>query len=139
MKHGGVAVLSILLACGLQARADAQAEVQLAQPEPNAEYIQNPAWAKLPAEMELAPFQPMRAEGHGVTGGAVVDCKARPNGSLFDCRTLKVAPAGWQYEQAAPAAAARLYRLRPQLADGRSVSGLRVLVPVVWKTSEALH
>ena len=139
MKHCGIAVLTVLLVCGLQAKADVPAEIQLAQPDPNAEYIQKPVWVKVPEEMQLAAFQPTRAEGHGISGGAVVDCKARPNGSLFDCRTLKVAPAGWEYEDAGPAAAAHLYRLRPHLADGRSVSGLRVLVPVVWKTSEALH
>ena len=133
MRAPGVAVLIAVLACGLKTQAGTGDEVQLAQPDPHAAYIQDPVWAKSAARVDLAPFQPERAHRAGVTGGAVVDCAAKDDGSLIDCKTLKVLPAGWQFEIAGPVAAARLFKLKPVLEDGRPVSGMRVIVPVIWK------
>ena len=133
MRAPGVAALIAVLACGLKTQAGVQDEVQLAQPNPNAEYIHDPVWARSATSNDLAPFQPERAHRAGVTGGAVVDCAAKADGSLTDCKTLKVAPAGWEYELAGRIAAARLFKLKPLLEDGRPVSGMRVIVPVIWK------
>jgi len=94
MRAPGVAVLIAVLACSLKAQASVGDEVQLAQPDPNVEYIRDPVWAKSATRIDLAPFQPERAHQAGVTGGAVVDCAAKADGSLIDCKTLKVLPAG---------------------------------------------
>jgi hypothetical protein len=133
MRAAGVAVLIAVLACSLRAQAGVGDEVQLAQPDPNVEYIRDPVWAKSATGTALAPFKPERAHRASVTGGAVVDCAAKPDGSLIDCKTLKVQPAGWEFELAGRVAAARLFKLKPVLEDGRSVSGLRVIIPVIWK------
>jgi len=93
-------------------------------------YINVPDWASKPQASALALYRPIDAQ---VPGGAVVDCAARADGRLVDCTTKEVRPSGLHYESAGPLAVERLYRLKPTLADGRSVAGMHVVVTVIWK------
>ena len=100
---------------------------------PRPEYITAPVWARSPSGDDVRLYQPARAALEGVAGGAIVDCVAREDGTLTDCRAIKVRPEGWDYEFAGPRIVSRCYRLRMKLPDGRSVAGMRVVVATIGR------
>jgi hypothetical protein len=100
------------------------------------EYISSPDWAKTPRDSESYKYQPEVAVSQGVPGKVVVDCAARADGRLVDCKTVRAEPMGYYYEFAGPLVVSRLFQLKPTLPDGRSVSGMRVVVTVSWKRAD---
>jgi hypothetical protein len=131
MKLRVIAGALVITAYGASASAqNTDTTPQGGTPPGGVEYINAPEWASKPQASDLAPYRPIDAS---VPGGAMVDCAARADGRLVDCKTTEVRPSGSHYEFAGPLAVERLYRLKPTLADGRSVSGMHVVVTVVWK------
>jgi hypothetical protein len=116
----GVCLTSVLLIAGAATASD------------SAEYIQTPDWARQPSASELDLYRPIDAP---TPGRAVVDCTAKADGHLIDCRAVEAQPMGVNYEFAGPRAVERCFKLKPTLADGRSVAGMHVLVTVIWKSS----
>ena len=123
-------IFAIVGAAALACATTAGAEVAPAPTPDDAGYIPNPDWAMAIRQDELDLYRPIVAHN---PGGAIVDCAAKADGHLVDCKTVEVKPTGVHYEDAARLVAMRLCRLKPTLPDGTSVAGKRVRITVIWR------
>jgi protein TonB len=71
----------------------------------------------------------MRAAANEKIGVVVVRCTAEADGKLAACSLLCETPEGWGFGKAA-LHMTKHFRLEPLLADGRSVAGETVIMPL---------
>lgn len=122
-------------------RTPPQRQQQQRRPRPDPNKPLNPAdtisvpvapqWLSRPSPQEVYSVYPQRAARMGVSGAALLGCEAQPNG-LLSCMVLQENPIGLGFGAAAMQLVPR-YRLQPRLQDGRSVAGLRLQIPVVFR------
>lgn len=93
--------------------------------------ITNPVWVARPDAAAFTRAYPRRALDAGREGRAVLECYANVDGSLA-CAVVEETPRGFGFGNAA-LRVARDFRLAPTMADGRSVSGGRVRVPIIFR------
>lgn len=117
-----LAVATILVTVG--------ADLALAQDRPPL-LIHDPEWAKQPSPRSAANAYPMKAMVDEKTGVAVVRCVADAEGRLADCAVVCETPERYGFGKAA-LSLGRLHRLKPRLADGRSVAGGVVTIPIYF-------
>jgi hypothetical protein len=116
----------------LSISSGSSADATSALPPPAPWIIRSPDWTRLPTGDEFADLFPDGARAKGISGEAVIQCKAAPDGALTDCVMLREAPLGLGFG-AATLKSARHFRMRPTLADGKTVDGAIVLIPVKWQ------
>jgi periplasmic protein TonB len=90
--------------------------------------ITNPTWIRRPTEQELIDFYPESAFFRGIEGQVQLDCLVSANGRL-SCTVIEETPTGKGFGRAA-LDAARLFKIAPQLKDGRASEGGRISIPI---------
>lgn len=115
--------------------AEAAAVKPAAGPQTAAEpVIARPRWEGKPDGAVLERLYPAGAKQAGVSGRATVACVVTAAGAMSACEIVSEEPAGAGFG-AATLALAPHFRMSPTTAEGRSVEGGRVRIPVVWRTS----
>lgn len=88
----------------------------------------------MPSREDLMNVLPRRALMLNMSGGVVISCTARKDGTLKDCAVVEETPPGEGVGVAALKLMS-LFRLRPQTKDGQSVEGGSVRVPIRFNAS----
>lgn len=68
-------------------------------------------------------YFPDAAARQGVGGYATIDCMIEPSGALRDCKLVKVAPAGWGFDESALRMAKDHYISAAPRTDGQTPTG----------------
>jgi TonB family protein len=84
---------------------------------------------KGPTSSDFERYFPYRAARDDVSGKVKMACIATEKGALSNCRILTEAPPGYGFGQAAKDMAG-LFRVKPTTADGVSVVGTEVVIPI---------
>jgi TonB family protein len=95
--------------------------------------IERPQWIERPTGDDFVRFYPVAALHQNVTGRAVLECAVDRNGRI-SCSVIEETPTGWGFGDAA-VRISRAFRMSPQLADGTSVAGGRVRIPIRFMVS----
>lgn len=101
-------------------------------PRDSSRIVTNPQWLKRPTVADLERFYPPRALAAEVGGRAIIECWVTGQGTLTDCVAISETPAGMGFGEATVQIAAK-FRMRPRTADGRTVEGARIRLPITWK------
>lgn len=96
--------------------------------------ITNPQWLERPEGTDLAELYPTRAVRSGRGGRVVLDCVVRADGRV-QCSVASEDPPGFGFGEAS-LRASRLFRMSPQLEDGKPSEGGRVRVPITWQLAD---
>ncbi len=123
-------LLAALLVLGLTAAAGA-----LAQPVEPAPPALGPAWTAAPTITDLKAVYPPQARQQHVEGTVILTCKVTATGDLQNCAVVKETPPGAGFGKAALALAPK-YRMNPKAADGSSMEGAQVALPVRFQITE---
>ena len=97
-------------------------------PPPLGQAITAPRWIRRPTGGDLASVIP-RAAYAGIDGEAVTSCTVTRNGDLVDCVTVSEAPLGAGFGAAALKLMPR-FKMTPMTADGKTVEGGTVRIPI---------
>jgi TonB family protein len=89
----------------------------------------DPVWAKAPDRADWAKAYPTAAAQAGLSGAVKMRCTATSAGLLQNCSVIAETPAGNGFGAAALSLAAGM-ELKPTAADGASVAGRNLIVPV---------
>ena len=103
----------------------------LTSPTDSANVIQSPHWIRRPSGNDMAGLYPRAAMAKELSGRAAIVCRILANGRLTDCNVVEETPAGLGFG----AAAIRLapyFQMTTTTADGKSVEGGTVRLPLVW-------
>ncbi len=98
-------------------------------PRPSA--VQRPNWVRRPSPDDIARVYPDAARKARLGGKITLTCKVLETGLLDACGIVQEDPEGMGFGEAA-LKIARLYRMKPVLADGAPVTGGVVRIPVVF-------
>jgi TonB family protein len=92
---------------------------------------QSPASAQSGGSLDA--FYPPAARAAGLTGYVMLDCLARDDGALVDCRVIQESPQGHGFGKAS-LEAARTFKMKVRTQNGDVVEGanLRVKIPIRW-------
>ncbi|MGD9813950.1 MAG: TonB family protein [Hyphomonadaceae bacterium] len=91
-------------------------------------------WVERPAAEDFERYYPAWALWFGVEGRVRLQCVVGAGGEMTDCRVLEETPAGWGFG----AAALRLtqhFRASETMADGRSMIGGRINIPIRFQVT----
>jgi TonB family protein len=92
----------------------------------------NPDWLRKPTAADYRAAFPAKAASQGVARGRVVlNCTVTTEGLLGGCAVASEDPASGNFGEAALRIAS-LYQMRPQTADGRSLRGVKVTMPMTF-------
>ena len=130
----GFALLGMLLA---QSAADGLGSQ--AAPSASASQTEQPTlagsraitWINKPNAMDMAYAAPEATTMHGLSGRIVLMCQAAANGRLAGCRIESEEPMGKGFGAAA-LSVARKFQMAPTAADGTSVAGGTVRIPIMF-------
>lgn len=100
-----------------------------------AKSVKDAPWAGGPTPEQLDKAFPAAAREAGVSGRSSMTCKVKATGELEACRIDSEFPAAAGFG-AASLSVAPLFRLKPTTADGRSVAGAAITIPLVWTAPE---
>jgi TonB family protein len=95
--------------------------------------LHNVDWIRAPSARDFARYFPDRALEQGRSGRVVLDCTAEASGRL-DCSVSEESPRGLRFGEAA-LAISRQVRLQPTQADGRSVAGGHLTLPLNFRAN----
>jgi len=104
----------------------------LTPPTDSASLIQSPRWLRRPSGEDIARLYPRVAVANELSGKATMVCRILANGRLADCNVVEEAPAGAGFGQAA-VRLAPYFQMTTTTADGKSVEGGTVRIPLVWR------
>ncbi len=90
--------------------------------------VRPPDWARIPTQSELADVFPAEAMKKGISGSAVIDCRANREGALEDCLVIRENPPNMQFGMAAVALSGR-FLMRPALGPNGPVEA-QVTIPI---------
>ncbi|WP_082765509.1 MULTISPECIES: TonB family protein [unclassified Phenylobacterium] len=117
-------MLSALLVIMVQATPAPPATVP-ATPNP----IVSPHWIQRPSGADINRFYPVEAARRETEGRAVIVCGVNGEGTLVDCKVVEEAPVNFGFGEAALKLSTR-FRMTPTTADGQSVAGGTVRIPL---------
>lgn len=86
-------------------------------------------WVERPSADDFERYYPAWALWFGVEGRARLQCTVAVGGQLTECSVLEETPAGWGFGAAA-IRLTRHFRAADAMADGRSMIGARVSIPI---------
>ena len=89
------------------------------------------AWPEAPSYAAVAAAYPAKARATRLGGRATLNCEFARDGRLRNCDTITEEPKGQGFGQAAKALA-KQFRAQPTFADGKSVDGAPIQLPVVF-------
>ena len=98
--------------------------------------VANPVWLQLPSADDMVRRYPPLAKALDIDGAALLRCKVTAQGGLQDCVAIREAPLGLGFGEAAMQMAP-LFRMKPVAADGASVGGAEVQVPIKFVPPQA--
>jgi TonB family protein len=93
--------------------------------------IEGVDWLSAPSGRDMANYYPDKANRKEISGWATIVCRVTKEGRLTGCQAAAEGPEGYDFG-AATVAASKLFRMSPTTADGKSVEGAIVSVPMVW-------
>ncbi|MDR3470525.1 MAG: tetratricopeptide repeat protein [Devosia sp.] len=99
------------------------------QSEDRAAGLVSPEWLDKPTGKDLVDHYPDRAQRYNIGGQARLTCIANVDGALVRCTVTDENPPGYGSGTAA-LEMAPLFKMKPFTADGRSVAGAVVIVPI---------
>ena len=102
---------------------------------PHVSVITNPQWIRRPDGEEVGRYYPAEAAAAGASGRAVLKCQVTAEGDVKPCEVMSEEPAGKGFGDAALKLSA-LFKMRPQLADGRPVGGASITIPIRFEPPE---
>ena len=103
-------------------------------PSKPAAVITKPVWLRKPTGDDFAANYPPDAQSKGLDGQAVIKCRAVADGKLKDCNVLAEFPKNVGFGKAS-IALGRYFQMKPTAADGQSVDGAVIMIPLVWRVS----
>jgi TonB family protein len=103
-------------------------------PPPTSQFIRNPIWERLPTAAELAPLYPNEARTRGQVGKTKMKCEVLKDGALTACTILQEDPPGQGFGESI-LASARYFKMAPTAADGTSVEGRSIIIPIKWEVA----
>ncbi len=103
----------------------------LTAPTDPANVIQSPHWIRRPSGNDVASLFPRAAIQKGLSGKATIVCRILVNGRLTACAVVEETPLGMGFGEAT-VRLAPLFQMAPTTADGKSVEGGTVRIPLVW-------
>jgi protein TonB len=80
-------------------------------------------------------YYPSRAQSVSKAGRVVLKCRVNANGTVSSCDVVSEDPADFSFGDAA-VKLSKLFKMRPQLADGRPVEGAEVSIPIRFEPAE---
>ena len=89
------------------------------------------SWIRRPTLDELLDYYPPGPLARGLGGRVMLNCLVGARGDI-SCAVLSETPAGQGFGRAA-LAASHLFKMAPQMSDGRPTEGGRIEVPIVFK------
>ncbi|MDQ0463273.1 TonB family protein [Caulobacter ginsengisoli] len=127
--------MTLLAALVLMGPATAGAQAQTAEPAPARDSALGPAWIAAPTITDLKAVYPPQARQERVEGTVILSCKVTATGELQGCTVLKESSPGAGFGQAALKLVPK-YRMNPRAADGSSMEGAQVALPVRFQITE---
>lgn len=103
----------------------------LTAPTSSPNVVQSPHWIRRPSGNDMARHYPRAAMVKGLSGRATITCRILAKGRLTDCNVIDETPVGMGFG----AAAVRLapyFQMTTTTADGQSVEGGTIRIPLVW-------
>lgn len=94
--------------------------------------IQSPRWIRRPSGEDMARLYPGATVANELSGRATIVCRILASGRLADCNVVEESPAGVGFGQAA-IRLAPFFQMTTTTADGKSVEGGTVRLPLVWR------
>ncbi|HEX3919497.1 MAG TPA: TonB family protein [Caulobacteraceae bacterium] len=91
--------------------------------------LSDPVWAQAPDRTDWAKAYPAHAAQAGISGDVKLHCTATAVGGLSGCAVISESPSAQGFGAAALSLTAGM-QLQPTSADGRSISGRDIIVPV---------
>ena len=92
-----------------------------------------PEWIAKPTAEDLAAVYPPGAAARGIEGRTLIACRVTAVGQMGSCTIEAEEPAREGFGMAALRLASK-FRMSPRLANGKSVEGGRVRIPIFWRT-----
>lgn len=115
--------------------ADAAPTAPAAPGAASARSVKDAPWAGGPTPEQLDKAFPPAAREAGVSGRSSMTCRIKATGELEACRIDSEFPQAAGFG-AASLSVAPFFKLKPTTADGRSVAGATITIPLVWKAPE---
>lgn len=102
---------------------------QAADTPPRSPVIMKPEWLRLPSGGAVAKAYPKAALAAGQSGRVTMSCTVLADGLIGGCKVVSENPAGMGFGEAALSLAPQ-FRMRATTADGGSVVGAAVRIPM---------
>jgi protein TonB len=101
---------------------------------PHVARITNPDWLHKPNGDDFVSYYPARAMELGKEGKVTLNCTVSATGTLTDC-SVDESPAGYGFGDAT-LRISKLFKMKPQTADGSAVEGGKFTTVVVWRLAD---
>jgi hypothetical protein len=95
-------------------------------------YVIRPMWLRRPSADDMRRLYPPQQKG--VEGFVSADCLVDERGQFTSCEIVKETPAGMGFGEST-IRLAKLFKMKPIDADGASVAGRKLRLPVRWHAS----
>jgi TonB family protein len=103
--------------------------------EPPRDSALGPGWVAAPTITDVKAVYPPEARKERVEGMVLLSCTVTATGDLQGCKVLKESSPGAGFGQAALALVPK-YRMNPKAADGSSMEGATIALPVRFQITE---
>lgn len=95
-------------------------------------YVIRPMWLRRPSADDMRRLYPSQLRG--IEGFVRADCVLDERGQFTSCEIVEETPAGMGFGEST-VRLAKLFKMKPVDADGASVAGRKLSLPVRWYAS----